>query len=72
MENLEKRIMELEIQFTHQAKTMEELSDTIISQQKRLDKLLLIVEFLSKAVTQNSEDEEQSPNIFDLEKPPHY
>tara|TARA_A100001011_G_C13724490_1_gene600956 strand:- start:212 stop:430 length:219 start_codon:yes stop_codon:yes gene_type:complete len=72
MENLEKRIIELEIQLTHQAKTMEELSDTIISQQKRLDKLLLIVEFLSKAVTQNSEDQEELPNIFDLEKPPHY
>ena len=68
--NTEERIIELEIQFTHQDDTIADLNEVILSQQKTIDNLesrLLKIESAIKMVSLSNikDSSEESP-------PPHY
>jgi SlyX protein len=68
--NIEERITELEIQFTHQENTIADLNDVILSQQKTIDSLesrLLKIESAIKSVSlSNIKDPSEESS------PPHY
>jgi SlyX protein len=68
--NIEERIIELEIQFTHQDDTIADLNDVILSQQKTIDSLesrLLKIESAIKSVSlSNIKDPSEESS------PPHY
>ena len=72
MDSLESRVTDLEIQITYQTKTLEELNSVIIDQQKQLEKIKRINNFLIQNI-QNSNDHDKISFSTSLEqKPPHY
>ena len=67
--NQEQHITELEIRVAHQDRTIDDLSDVIVEQQKRLDALNVRIGklegFMETASASEGAREEESP-------PPHY
>ena len=72
MENLESRVTDLEIQITHQTRTVEELNSVLISQQKQIAKIETINNFLLQALKNVSESDNQILSNHADQKPPHY
>ncbi len=65
---MEDRIIELEIRFTEQQATLQELSEVLVAQQKELDALRAKVGWLEKRV-------QAEPGLVDAgerDRPPHY
>ena len=72
MDNLESRVTDLEIQITHQIKTIEELNSVIISQQNDLKKIEKVNNFLL-ANFQNSHNHDDGSLLTILDsKAPNY
>lgn len=68
MQELEARIVELEIHFTEQQRLLQEMSDVVYAQQRTIDLLHAELELVKKKVT-------AEPGLVDAtvsEKPPHY
>ncbi len=65
----EDRIIALEEQLAHQALTIEELSDALSAQWKKIDQLSRKVEEITEQVTVH---EEAIGEAFPVTKPPHY
>ncbi|MCV6546475.1 MAG: SlyX family protein [Cohaesibacter sp.] len=68
-EKLEERIVDLEIQVTHQATTIDELSDMVAKQWDMIDRLGRQVGMLKEAL---AELEEGMETPAANKKPPHY
>jgi len=66
--DFEERIVDLEIQVTHQSKTIEELSEVISQQWKHIDRLNRQMQGLSDTVLDLEEQIGPPAN----QKPPHY
>lgn len=67
--NIDKRITELEIQFSHQDNTISDLNDVVFSQQKTIDsledrilKLEAIIKNVSLSNVKNTSEETQPPH----------
>ena len=65
---MDERVIELEIRFTQQQATIQELSDVLIAQQKELDSLKGRVKLLE----QKLQAEPGLVDAADHERPPHY
>jgi len=63
---METRIVDLEVRYTHQERTVEELSRVVFDQQKRIDELEKRLVAIEKRAA--SGDEPMPPH----EPPPHY
>ncbi|MBJ6764889.1 SlyX family protein [Myxococcaceae bacterium JPH2] len=64
----ENRIVELEIRYTQQQETLQELSDVLYAQQRLIDSLRAEVDILKRKL-------EAEPGLVDAranERPPHY
>ena len=64
-DDIEKRVIELEIKLTHQDRLLEELNEVVIEQRASIDKLEKRAEALEKALFALQEDPAN-------ERPPHY
>lgn len=65
---LEERVVDLEIQLTHQTRTVEELSDMVSRQWDMIDRLTRKMKFLEEAVVELEDNVGPPTN----QKPPHY
>ncbi len=68
-EDLEERVVDLEIQITHQANVIEDLSQMVAKQWDMMDRVSRQVRFLKDAM---SELEENAGGQPANQKPPHY
>lgn len=68
-ENLEERVVDLEIQITHQATTIDDLSEMVSKQWQMIDRLQRQIGALKEAV---AELEEGGEAPAANKKPPHY
>ncbi|MCT4656815.1 MAG: SlyX family protein [Cohaesibacter sp.] len=68
-ENLEDRVVDLEIQITHQASTIDDLSEMVSRQWDMIDRLTRQVGVLKEAL---GELEDGLNNPAANQKPPHY
>jgi uncharacterized coiled-coil protein SlyX len=68
---LETRIIELENLFTHQQKTIQDLHEVILGQQRRLDKFEIHAAHLTTR-TESLLASIDTPRRPEDEKPPHY
>ncbi|WP_319530989.1 SlyX family protein [uncultured Cohaesibacter sp.] len=66
--DFEERIVDLEIQVTHQSKTIEELSDVISQQWQHIDRLTRQLKGLTDTVLELEDHFGPPAN----QKPPHY
>ncbi len=64
----EARIVELELRYTEQQRTLEQLNEVVVAQQKQIDTLVLEVARLKKRV----DVEPGLVDATDREPPPHY
>lgn len=64
-DDIEKRVIELEIKLTHQDRLLEELNEVVIEQRASIDKLEKRADALEKALFALQEDPAN-------ERPPHY
>ena len=72
MENIKSRVTDLEIQISHQIKMLDELNDLIIQQQKNLDKINVVNDFLIHNL-RSIENDPSSNNSNQIDQnPPHY
>ena len=67
-EELEERVVDLEIQITHQSGTIEELSEMVSRQWETIDRLSRKVKLLQHALGELEESAGPPAN----QKPPHY
>ena len=65
-DDLEKRVVDLELRFMRQEKLSEELSGVIVEQQRTIDRLVLEVRTLREQVLTGAEAAPKD------ERPPHY
>lgn len=67
---MESRLIDLEIRLTHQEVALQELSDALLSQQKRMDRLNFEIERLKQQLATQTE----LPTAASAEenRPPHY
>lgn len=65
---MEPRIIELELRYTEQQRMLQELSDVLYQQQKKIDRLEHELSYLRKRL------EAEPPAVVDSgdERPPHY
>ncbi|SNY92098.1 SlyX protein [Cohaesibacter sp. ES.047] len=66
--DFEERIVDLEIQVTHQSKTIDELSEVMSQQWQHIDRLTRQLKGLSDMVVELEENTGPPAN----QKPPHY
>ena len=72
MENIKSRVTDLEIQVSHQIKMLDELNDVIIQQQKNLDKINVVNDFLVQNL-RSTENDLSGNNSNQIDQtPPHY
>lgn len=67
---LEKRVIDLEIRFSHQDQFIEELNKIVVAQQLTIERLEK--EILDLKRTANSEQGVQPTRSLQDDKPPHY
>jgi SlyX protein len=67
MQDLEERLVELELRFTHQQRFLDELSDVVARQQRDLDLALAQLRQLHSATAAGA-----APTTPHDERPPHY
>ena len=68
--DIQERIMELEIQLTHQESTISDLNDVVISQQKSIDQLESRLNKLENMIKLSSTTAVK--DLSDETPPPHY
>lgn len=68
-EDLEERVVDLEIQITHQSNVIEDLSQMVAKQWDMMDRLSRQVRFLKEAM---AELEDSAGGAPANQKPPHY
>lgn len=66
MNDVDERLTDLEIRYTHQAELVATLNDLVRAQQTTIDRLVKAVSQLQAQLAARSEEE------FPHEKPPHY
>ncbi len=69
MDQLNKRLIDLEIKFTHQEELLDELNKIVAKQQLYIEKLVEEVRFLSESY---SKSEVQGTRSLKDDIPPHY
>ncbi|MDD7908987.1 MULTISPECIES: SlyX family protein [Pseudovibrio] len=69
IEDVEQRIMDLEIHVAHQADTLETLNQVVTSQAKTIDRLMNSLNQMKELVTDLQDLVDQAPAD---RKPPHY
>jgi uncharacterized coiled-coil protein SlyX len=72
MENIKSRVTDLEIQISHQIKMLDELNDVIIQQQKNLDKINVVNDFLMHNLRSTGNDPSSNNSNQIDQNPPHY
>ena len=72
MENLESRVTDLEIQISHQIRLVEELNSVIVLQQKQIEKMENLNNFLLQNLKSLNLLTDQTSSGYIAQIPPHY